>query len=128
MTMRERQGPPLTEADLEAVFAAARQAAPVPGPDLLARIAAEADRLAPGPAAAPVRARPALGDRLAGLVAALGGRIAVAGLVSATLAGFWVGFAAPAPLSGLAGAVWPDAAVVDSVELIPSLDQMLAEG
>jgi len=88
---------------LEAHFAAARQATPPEA--LLARVLADAE------AARPVAggARSGLGGRPAApagvfsrLRAAVGGWPALAGLAAATLAGLWIGVAAPSAL----GAGW----------------------
>lgn len=72
------------EFDLEAALARARRAPPSVPPALEARILADA--LAHQP-------RGALWARLLG---ALGGPAALGGLVSATVAGFWLGLAPPA--------------------------------
>ncbi|MFN3645765.1 MAG: dihydroorotate dehydrogenase [Gemmobacter sp.] len=94
---------PAPDVLLDDLFAAARAAPPQPVPDaLLARVLADADAAMPrrprasAPAAA--SARPAPPGWLAVLVAALGGRGAVAGLAAAGLAGVWIGFAQPAAL------------------------------
>lgn len=93
---------PMTERDLDELFAAARAAAPPPlPPDLAARIvaAAAAGRAAPAPPMAPARA-PGLRARLAALLAELGGAPALGGLATAGIAGLWVGLADPAGAAG----------------------------
>lgn len=97
---------------LEAYFAAARAVPPAVPDDLMARVLADAA------AENPLRAAPAA-PRLARreslwlqLVAALGGRGALAGMAAAGLAGVWIGFAQPLALPFV-----PDAG---TVELFPS--------
>lgn len=85
---------------LEAFFEAGRADAPRISPDLLQRVRAEAlialdarRRIAP---AAP----PSLRRRIVG---ALGGWPALGGLVAATLAGIWIGIAAPEAMRAVSG-------------------------
>ncbi len=62
---------------------------------------------------------------------AVGGLGAAAGLATAALAGFWIGFAQPQGLSTLADGLTGGlgvTAMVDSVELIPALDPFATEG
>jgi len=92
------------EIDLDDLFAEAREQRPEPGPDLMARILADAgqvaaERVRSGPA--PV-ARGAWRDWLR----LLGGWPTVGGLVASTVAGLWIGVAQPAALSDLADSVW----------------------
>ncbi len=117
---------------LEAFFRAGRAAAPDPDARLLARIEADAlalqqARLAPPPAA--VASRP---SRWSGLREALGGRRVMAGLVTATLAGLWLGVAQPTQLMALTRPVTQtllgDSATLDQLDLIPTLDTVLTEG
>ncbi len=85
----------LSERELEALFEAARQTAPVAGPELLARVLADGEALlpaAPGPAA---RRGGGLADLPRALLAAIGGWTALAGLATATLAGIWIGYVRP---------------------------------
>lgn len=122
---------------LEDCFAAARQAPPVPSDAFMARLLADAAaqqsgtqkssaqteagaaaqhifRALPAPGVTwQQRLRRIMGDVLRGL-APLGGAPGLAGLTSATLAGVWIGFAAPAPLSALEGIV-TGIAVTDAV-------------
>ena len=92
------------EMDLDDLFAEARERRPEPGPDLLARIVADAghvaaERDAPRPA-------PAMPGLWRDWMRALGGWPAVGGLVASTLAGLWIGVAQPPSLSDLADTVW----------------------
>lgn len=89
---------------LDALFAAARSAAPVPSAALMARLQHVA--LAEQPRAgvrqtAPSRAR---GGLLAQLFDNIGGWPALAGLATAGVAGLWIGLNPPQPLSALFGA------------------------
>ena len=89
---------------LETLFAAARDAAPLPRGDLLARV--EADALAEQARQARLRrvARPGIWPQLR---AALGGWPGLAGLAAACAAGIWLGFAAP-DLQGFGGGTLAD--------------------
>lgn len=116
---------------LEALFAAGRAEAPDPSAALFARIEADALRVAAErrKAATPSSAR--LGF-WRGLSAALGGRGAMAGLLSATLAGLWLGFSPPAGLATLTQSVTQGVlgatSSLDGVDLIPTLDTVLTQG
>lgn len=96
---------------LTAMFKAARDTAPQPSADMMARVLAGAGAQQPVVAAPD---RPQRRGALANLFGALGGWPAVAGLSTATLAGIWIGVNPPAGLTdqvaGLLGA--PDAAFV----------------
>lgn len=90
----------LSDAGLEAFFEVGRAEAPEPGESLMARIMADAE------AEASARERPRKAPRaglLAGVLAAVGGWPALAGMVTAALAGIWLGFASPDELNALAG-------------------------
>ncbi|MGC9369234.1 MAG: dihydroorotate dehydrogenase [Paracoccaceae bacterium] len=105
--------------ELEQFFEAGRATAPVPSAALLERVLADAQ--APRLTAA--------GRRIwAGLLAALGGWPAVAGLASVTVAGIWLGYAAPGGLDGVTAALWPAQDGYDVVDMIPSYDGLLEEG
>ncbi|HHS94495.1 MAG TPA: dihydroorotate dehydrogenase [Rhodobacterales bacterium] len=101
-------------AELEVFFAAARAEAPAIGPNLAARIMADAQAELAARAAG---AQSSLGQgrRRGGFVealrAAFGGWPALAGMVTATLASVWFGFAAPDQVNTLAGGLlWSDTA------------------
>lgn len=123
--MNDRQ-----DEDLEALFAAARAAAPQPSAALLARVVADAyaeqpaGRADPGPI-------PTAGGAFRRWFAGLGGGPVWAGLASVAVAGIWIGFAQPAPVSSLtervSEALGQDDAF-DYVELIPSFDALAVEG
>ena len=79
------------EKALEALFDSARQSSPVPSPDFLARLEADAvDAIAQNSSPTPsgTTPEPGLGRWLAGLFPA-------SGLAAATLAGIWIGFQVP---------------------------------
>lgn len=124
--MSKTEQPMIDDAELEAFFVAARDEVPKPSDALMARIMADADGEIATRAAAtarPVRrARPGL---IASVIGALGGWPAVAGMVTATLAGVWFGFAAPEEVNTLAGGLlWTDstgatAASYDLEDFVP---------
>lgn len=101
----------IDDAGLEAFFTAARAETPVPSEGLMARIMADADaEIAAREAAAARPARRARPGLIAALIGALGGWPAVAGMVTATVAGVWFGFASPDEVNALAGGLlWSDA-------------------
>ena len=98
----------LDDAALEAFFEAGRARAPEPGPDLMARIMADADAEidARAPVATPA-ARRARNGFWAALVSGIGGWPAVASMATAAVAGVWLGFASPDQLNSLAGGLLP---------------------
>lgn len=100
MTDRDR-----VDHDLEGFFEAARRTAPEPSPDLLARVLADAARAQARPQPPrPVRQAVGGGTRVPRwrqFVDALGGWPAMAGLVSAGVAGLWLGVNPPDALSVL---------------------------
>lgn len=111
--------------ELELFFDVARAETPVPSQDVLARILADADKMMPvAPVQAPARA-PGL---WAGLLAAVGGWPAVAGMATATVAGVWIGFAQPDGVGDLATGILPDMIAYEVVDLFPSYDGLLVEG
>lgn len=92
------------EDPLEIFFQAARDAAPKPGAELTARVLADAGTLQPRPEALAPR-RP----RNSGWLGAIGGWPALAGLVTATVAGLSIGIADPAYVGDLAFSSFSDA-------------------
>lgn len=114
----------MRDSDLEDLFAEARTRAPAPSDALMARIMADAVAHQPPP---PAPVRPAAPTRSAGLSGWLaglrGGMLAGAGMVTATLAGVWIGFAQPSPMVPVTDALWqPAFQEIDTVDLQPSLD------
>ena len=116
---------------LEALFAQARGQAVEPSPDFLGRLLEDAYAAQPPmPAAPPVLVRQeAAASRLMQWLRRLA---PPAGLATAALSGFWVGFAQPAslmaPVSSVKDVVAGSEEVVEMVDLIPSLDGWLSEG
>ncbi|WP_116082571.1 dihydroorotate dehydrogenase [Tropicimonas sp. IMCC34011] len=86
------------DAELDALFAAARQEGAAPSTALMGRILADAYDVAEAreidPVHAPAPSLPASG-RIRRALAALGGWPAAATLSAATLAGLWIGYAPP---------------------------------
>ncbi len=117
----------MTEDDLEDLFAAARsEALPAPA-GLLARVISDAEAELPG-GDLPARAQPRTGRRAFGLLSHLagffGGGGALAGMLTATIAGFWLGFAQPAPMSAMSAALTGTSAEID---MMPGIDALLNE-
>ena len=87
------------DAELDTFFAQARSSTPEPSPDLMARILADALEAQPAPPLPPVPARPAYNGGMSELWDALGGWPAAASLVTATVAGIWIGISPPDAVS-----------------------------
>lgn len=86
MTERDKD-----DAALEALFDAGRTRAPVPSDDLMARLAADAERALPRPAIQPAPRR--------SVFARFAPFFAASGLSGAAALGIWVGFAMPEVLN-----------------------------
>jgi len=120
----------LGDAALDEIFAAARAREPGPSGALMARILADAE------AAQDARfetARPtavARPSRWARFVEGLGGWGSLAGLVTATMAGVWLGFVSPDQLNTLSGGLLlPDtsgAAIYALEDILPADDGLAA--
>lgn len=94
----------LSDAELEAFFAAGRARAPEPGPDLMARIVADAEAEIAARAPAPLRSGPrTVRARWAALLSGIGGWPALASMATAAVAGVWLGFASPDRIDTFAG-------------------------
>lgn len=127
----------MTDRELEDLFAAARSA-PLAVPEaltarVLADAEAEAAAVAGRGAAVAVTAKPGLWARLGAVFAraamvegmgALGGAGASAGMVAATLAGFYIGFAEPVDMGPLASALGLS---VQEIDMMPGLEALLEE-
>lgn len=122
MTMGDR--PELSDAALEALFDEARATPPALPEGLAARILADAEAALPPPEPAAARAPARGGWR--GFLDALGGWPAFAGLSAATMAGLWIGLAAPDSLGTMATGVLGDG--YDFTALAPDLAPALVEG
>lgn len=114
---------------LNALFSQAKDQVVAPSPEFLGRLLEEAYAaqpvVAPQPQPHVARPEPRLWHWLRRLAPP-------AGLATAGLAGFWLGFAQPAalmaPVVSLGDAVAGTGEVVEMVDLIPSLDGWLSEG
>lgn len=115
----------LHETELDALFSAAADATPLPSSTLLERVAADAEaEIAVVPRARPVRGAGVFSR----FVSLIGGWPTAAGLASATIAGIWIGYAAPETLDGLAGGAWLTGSDLDMIGFTVSFDSLLAEG
>ncbi|AMY70011.1 hypothetical protein [Frigidibacter mobilis] len=118
---------PEANAALEMFFAAGRAAAAEPSAVFLARVLAEAETVQSG-LLAPAPQPPRRG-LLAGVLAALGGWGGASGLVTATMAGVWLGFAGVQGSGRLtAFLASPDQALAEApatLELIPDFDSFV---
>lgn len=119
---------------LDAAFAAARTARPLPSVALMAAIAADAAREAAAarPRPAPARPRPARAAARprAGFWRALGGWPAAGTLAASLLFGVGVGAQQAVPLSALdlLGPAARTAGDTDLADLLPGIDAFLTEG
>lgn len=113
------------EAELESLFAAARNTGPQPGADLIARILVDADSQIAAPVA-PVADRKGL---VAAVLATIGGWPAAAGLATAAVTGLTIGLVTPDTLDTLSGGYLASASGVYQLEdLLPSYGDLLGEG
>jgi hypothetical protein len=111
--------------DLDALFATARVSDVTPSDALMARVMADAAALQPK-AAPMVRAVARKTGVWTALAALFGGGGVLAGLASVAMAGFFVGFVQPETVMALAGD-WSMGSVVETVDLMPGVDALLAE-
>jgi hypothetical protein len=123
----------MTDRDaLDALFDQARACPEPAGPEFMARVLADAERLQPAPRGAehtvPVRGRSAVARRgwLARLSQALGGAAVVAGIGSAAMAGLVVGYVQPDALVSLTDS-YSLAAEADGLDLMPGYDMLYAD-
>ncbi len=107
--------------DLDALFAAAKSDVAEPSGALIARVLADAAAHQPK---ATARAVPVAPGFWAGLAAIFGGTGALAGIGSAAIAGLVIGFVQPVDLGQISDSL--AGVTLDSVELIPDLDALLA--
>ncbi len=121
--MRMTDKRPLSDAELDGLFAASRRAAPAPSDDLMARVLGDAAEAA-APAAVPAPRR--AGRR--GLLAQIGGWPAAAGLAAAAVAGLAIGLWQPEALDDLTGGYLASAAGYEIEDLLPSYGDLLGEG
>lgn len=105
----------LDDAQLEAFFEAGREDVPELSDSFMAALLQDADLAQPQPAAlASPRVKRSLWQDI---IAQIGGWPALAGMATATVAGVWIGFAAPDQLETLSGGVLlvGDYASVDTI-------------
>jgi hypothetical protein len=117
--------------DLDDLLAAARDSRAEPSTEFLSRLLVDAYANIPEPAAVAVLSPSGgWGAVLRGWLNDFGAP--AAGLASATAVGLWIGFAQPATLDPVTGALTLAAASTETteetVELIPRLDTWLGEG
>jgi len=120
---------PLDDLELDGLFEAARETAPLPSGDLMTRIMADAQaqiaQVAPPVAVAAPAERPGL---LAGLLGMIGGWPAAVGLATATVVGLSVGLSTPDTLDDLTGGYLASTMGYDLEDLMPSYGDILGEG
>lgn len=124
---------PLSETELEALFADAVSDAARPSDALVQRVLADADAVAEARAVAQPTASLATGagpGLLARLLSGLGGWPGLAGLATAGVAGLAIGIAAPGPVSALSGGLVASELADDyhMVDLLPGLTGIFDEG
>ncbi|MCU9847770.1 hypothetical protein OEZ60_07090 [Defluviimonas sp. WL0024] len=112
-----------TDERLEAFFEAARREPPVPTEALLARIHADARQVQD--VARPVAAQVPRVPLRARLAQALGGWQGLGGLVTATAAGLWIGYAGIADPASYGGDIL-GLEPIASVELMPGTEDFAA--
>ncbi len=121
---------PALEAELEALFAEARDMAPDPSDALLARIEADAAALQPLPArrvSATMPASAPTGGGWFGFDLGLGGWSSLGGLTAALVVGFGIGLSPPDAVSSLTSdLLGSDASALEDV--FWSFDSSLLEG
>jgi hypothetical protein len=108
--------------DLDALFAQAKSTPMLPSQALMARVLQDA-ALQQTQSAPPAAARPRLGI-FAQLAAFFGGAGALAGMVSAAVAGLFIGFVQPTSLDLVTGYA-AGSASTDQVELLPDVTALL---
>ncbi|WP_068112929.1 hypothetical protein [Tropicimonas marinistellae] len=116
--------------ELEVFFEASRVAAPDPSPEMLARVLADAysaqDAIEiEAPATAPETSRRA---GLGGVFSAIGGWPAMAGLVTATAAGIWIGYNPPSTVDTLTQPLLGSVYNLTMDSSLPDIDFLLADG
>lgn len=116
----------MKEAELDTLLAQARTAPRDAPPGLMDRVLA--DGLALQSTRHAAAREPARRGRFwHGFLEAIGGRGALAGLMTAAVAGLWLGLAAPAPVAALTESLLP-AEGPDMVELLSDDNEVLENG
>lgn len=118
----------MRDQDLDDLFAIARAQAPSDDVDLMARVLADADQNLPQPFA--FRSSVAVPSKTgfwATVAAIVGGKGALAGLGTATVAGLMLGFTQPTSVTALTESFFAQTPL-DQVELLPGIDAILTKG
>lgn len=123
MDNREQESA-LSDAELDRLFQASDSEAPLPSGDLMARILADAEAMAPA-AAAPAVSAPVQAGFLSRLRETLGGWGGLSGLAGAAAMGLIIGVFPPAALSDYAVAVLGGEVAV--TDYLPGLEGGFAE-
>jgi len=121
----------LKDFELDDLFETARNTAPVPSADLVARMMADADAELSANARAKSSSVPVKRGLFAGILTGIGGWPAVAGLATATVAGVMIGAATPDTLDALdnlSGGYLASVTGYELDDLVPSLGDLLVEG
>lgn len=122
----------MSEDHLDSLFAAARAEPLRPPPGLSARVLDDAARHMASVAPPPALLSPATPPRpglWAALSTAFGGGGALAGMVTATVAGFYIGFAQPIDTGIVTAVLAGDAAggEIGQLDMMPGIDALLDE-
>ena len=102
---------------VDALFAAARADTPEVPDHLMQRVLLDAQAVQPRPVEVE---RPTF---LSQLIEMIGGRVGAGGLIAATLAGVWLGFAPPAAVENMSAALLGTS---ETISLSPDVDDLLA--
>jgi hypothetical protein len=117
----------MNDNELDDLFATARALKVEPSTDFMARILQDAEANQPHSLGINVPSAARKKGLWATMLAAIGGGAAFAGLSTATIAGLWLGFVQPTPLTTVTDSFWASE-TLESVDLIPSFDNILTEG
>lgn len=109
----------MTDPDLDALLASARDAGPRPSEALMARVMADAAASQPAPRGVPVARNVRPAGWLRRLSAVFGGGGALAGVSLAMVAGVFIGVVQPAPVAALTSALLV-AGDPGTVDLLPA--------
>ena len=116
---------PLSDQELDAVFATASESPPDAAIALMQRVMADAEAVADARDLTTDKA-PRAGV-FKSILSAIGGWPAVGGLATATVAGIWLGFSPPAAVDDLT-AGYLTGSDYDLTDFMPSIDAILEEG
>ncbi len=120
---------PLNDAELEGVFAVARDVPPAASEDFMARILADAMAEMPrAPTVAATRPAKAEGGWIANLLGMIGGWPAAAGLAVATVSGLMIGIGTPDTLDQWTGGYLTSSLGYQVEDFLPSFGDILVEG